>query len=128
MENIINEIKSGEQPILTDINSISLGNIEQKINNNTKFLAEPPVYDKSTIVTYSNEGSTTLFLYIITMIISGVILYYGYQYFKLDVQKYPIFANISALLLVLSALFNLFFSIVMIFSGGNGSTTTTIKV
>ena len=108
MENIINEIKDAGQNILTDIKGLDIQGIEQKISD---YREEKKAQETAT------NGNVAIF--VLTLIISIVILYYGYQYFKMDVQRYPAFANVAALLLVLSALFNLFYAIVMIFNGGN---------
>lgn len=121
MENILRDINAQRQgDTLTSMEQLEeMRLIEEKMKQELENMAKAQAEQNQAqgtvqaVETKKQTGSTVMF--VLTLIISIVILYYAYKYFNMDIRKYPAFANVSAVVLTLSAFMNLFYSFYMLF-------------
>jgi hypothetical protein len=117
MENILRDINTQPQgDTLTNLKQLEeMRRIEEEMKKELENMAKAQNQNQpvQTEVLKKQSGATMMF--VLTLIISIVILYYAYKYFNMDIRKYPMFANVSAVVLTLSAIMNLFYSFYMLF-------------
>ncbi len=118
MENILRDINTQPQgDTLTNLKQLEeMRRIEEEMKKELENMVKAQTQPQEVLVVEPKKkqnGATAI--YLLTLIISIVILYYAYKYFNMDVRKYPMFANVSAVVLTLSAFMNLFYSFYMLF-------------
>jgi hypothetical protein len=88
--------------------------MDQILNNGTGGLLNLK-NDQKTVVVEKESGYNT-FLFVIGLIISIVILYYSYVFFRDDNKRSAPFAYFAVIILALGALIQLFMALAYIFS------------
>jgi predicted PurR-regulated permease PerM len=127
MENILRDINAQRQgDTLTSMSQLEeMRRIEEKMKQDLENMMKAEAQQNQAQAQAQSQGSVQVVetkkqsgasvMFILTLIISIVILYYAYKYFNMDIRKYPMFANVSAVVLTLSAFMNLFYSFYMLF-------------
>jgi hypothetical protein len=122
MENILRDIATQPQgDAMTSLHQLEeMRLIEEKMKQDLENMVKAQAQVQGDVPLQNVEQKVVkqngaMAMYILTLIVSIVIIYYAYKYFGMDVKKYPMFANVSAVVLTLSAVMNLFYSFYMLF-------------